>query len=1749
MSIKNKIVDQVVVSVVFAVLGIALLAAFVLVAEPKFRKPKPEFDDHYDEAPFVAELIGAGLDAKYEAIGVATAGEGGRQISRMTGSPGNKNTGELVQKVFRDAGLEVTTQEFSVTVPHTLLCEIVDSSGAPLEGITLYPFTPAGLALTSLPDEGITAKLAVVDSFGLDSFDGFAPENSIAVTTLDASGSWASLQSIGVPAVIVFEDETAPLLRANPDARGAWDPLVAKEENPYPRFYAVGDMAPHHGKEVTIRCHMIFKKVTGENIIGVLVGSDSAKDALVLSAFYDSNSLVPELAPGAEEAVSLASLLQFVEAFAPYRGKMSRDVIFVATSGNGQGMAGAAQLMQAIGFSYDQVPRRERVLNKLREHERHLQWAEQVLAKTADDSAWEVKAFNTWWSAENSRFQKWVNHHLSIISGELTLRRTDLLLDARLAYLRAGSPVYVEGFDSANATDAELKDDKFQHHLLKTMLACQVEADRAGNLVSVPLQQLVARREFAEWSFRDELASHMKAVADYHRQELKEAADCDTVRSIFEKYERTLTINLLLNSGGSRGETDMAMLVGIGGIGSRVDPIGTQLANAIQDRVPLDNNLPLWRLIYWGKADATANRAFPNNTMQGASTRESEFWTIFGRLSFSVENYRFVSLKIATPENTFDSITMDVAREQLAVFGPVLLSVAHGQFEFQECPVDRQGRISELNGYAFGSAGTGEMVPSHPMAANTFVRGVGSPWRAQTQLPSTKGIEFYPPQWVSPYGYYHRVYAVNFGGWDVARIDAARYDDKGRVKYFKDAGVASQGVFQTERVTGDLINATASQGGKLINVPLFRCTHVSFPDRSNPRTMRSFADVSYMASLGLDVPAKVRKNTIGAYLEPDFQFYVGLLDGAPDNPQVQTYRAFMLNAFTDDADKDKAESDIQGHGYLAADVPVLKYAQFDAAKSMLFTHDRRLKLQNAYKMSDERMLDFYDRGTNWLSQAEAERDAKLNLDSVLDAGRSLSYCINNHPVIRDRISQAVIGILWYLGLLVPFVFFFEKLVFGYTDIRKQLVAMGVVFLVVFWLLQMMHPAFKMVRSSLMILIGFVMFLLTMLVTLMVGGKFKQNIKDLRQKEGKVEGADVNRSGVIGTAFMLGLNNMRRRKVRTALTCITLILITFVMICFTSVSSDLVNVEHVTGRTNWNGLQIQKRGFLPITPFEVNNIKNLYGRHYPVTVHSWLTSVLNAARLQNAEIDIDREYEVGDHLVQKRAKVNASVQLDWSEPLFSGIDKLMTPNSKWFDRTPVSRAEKIKALEEGYKAEPAVILPDTVARALDIRDDDLAITNVVVQIRGTNYRVLGIIDSLALGEATAMDGKSFLPYDLNSVQALGSDPSGAAILPDDVERLSGNQVILVNQQPRIVGGFEIVNTLSCRVLFPREEYNMPHIDEILPAVDFSTQRKLVYDYLERVGEPAYYGVDGVSYYGSRVRAKTFEGVLQILIPIVIAALTVFSTMRGSVYERRGEIYVYNAVGIAPNHVFFMFMAEAAVYAVVGAMIGYLLSQGVGSALVALNWAQGMNMNYSSIETIYASLAIVGSVLLSTILPARSAARLAAPSEVRDWKMPEIVNDEVGFDLPFTFTPYDRVAVLSYMSRWIDAHGEGGSGQFYASPPEVVLRPDDTETCAVGAVPLVASTVWLKPYDLGVSQRLEILLPLDSETKEFIARVRLVRLSGTTASWERTLQPFMGVLRKQFLNWRAASVEERSEMYEDSKNMIKTARVEGEDVTNG
>src|SRR5206468_6010196 len=176
-------------------------------------------------------------------------------------------------------------------------------------------------------------------------------------------------------------------------------------------------------------------------------------------------------------------------------------------------------------------------------------------------------------------------------------------------------------------------------------------------------------------------------------------------------------------------------------------------------------------------------------------------------------------------------------------------------------------------------------------------------------------------------------------------------------------------------------------------------------------------------------------------------------------------------------------------------------------------------------------------------------------------------------------------------------------------VRKQLAAQTIIFVIVFALLRVLHPAFEMIRSSLMILLGFVILLISGGMTLLSSGKFRENLEDLKRSRGIVTAAEVNTSGVVGTAFMLGLNNMHRRRVRTGLTCGTLVLITFAMISFTSIHSDLVDTVTALGKAPYQGLLVRYDRFSPITPGELFALQTRYGQQYAVAPRSMYVGVL------------------------------------------------------------------------------------------------------------------------------------------------------------------------------------------------------------------------------------------------------------------------------------------------------------------------------------------------------------------------------------------------------------------------------------------------------------------------------------------------------------------------------------------------------------
>jgi hypothetical protein len=244
------------------------------------------------------------------------------------------------------------------------------------------------------------------------------------------------------------------------------------------------------------------------------------------------------------------------------------------------------------------------------------------------------------------------------------------------------------------------------------------------------------------------------------------------------------------------------------------------------------------------------------------------------------------------------------------------------------------------------------------------------------------------------------------------------------------------------------------------------------------------------------------------------------------------------------------------------------------------------------------------------------------------------------------------------------------------------------------------------------------------------------------------------------------------------------------------------------------------------------------------------------------------------------------------------------------------------------------------------------------------------------------------------------------------------------------------------------------------------------------------------------------------------------MLGSVYERVKEIGIFSSLGLAPNHIAMLFMAEAMVYAILGAVSGYLIGQGASKLLVTFNLLPGLYLNFSSTSAVLATLIVVGVVLLSTIYPARKASEVATPAIERSWKVADPVGDVWNIALPFAVTGEQAKGVSGFIAEWFQAYEEYSVGDFVTQGVSTGEKKYDH-----GNGHTVKCRAWLAPFDLGVSQ--DVLLETVPTSMEDVYELLLTinRESGDISNWKRVNRRFLNTLRKQFLIWRTMRAEDR------------------------
>jgi hypothetical protein len=1659
---------NVIVAGAFLILTAALAVVFLNCFPPEpYVRPVAPFEG-YDKQTIIDALAPQSVSSdlkRIESFG-----------SRFVGQPGFQKTADYIRAAYASAGLQTVELKIKSAIPVTIERKCLGDDGQPLPDVEIYPFLPNHFQPMVSPTEGIRGRLIRLSEEILKTRHAF--DDCIGVVDCSAPPpnfecNWARYAQLGFRAIIIAHPDGMEKINWSNISKQ----MVSSAPVNFVRLAASKAIFNYLDQIVTLRVRVEFKNVENSAFVGRLKAEHPSQEAIVFFTSYDACSILPDLAPGGLQAMSLATHLNLLKGLANYRASMKRDAIFIAYGSEFMAAQGLDAVLRAIGApasneSVGSILRVEQGDNesKLQCAQRALDCIQSEPGVLKDQSATE-RALQALDRSSSDFLSSQCTHVMDTIVFELLEQK----LQARIPTLKVDNP------------------EAMQKYLNEKRVY-----DQANMLSGYSILELVkSQSEFCEkFHVRERMLERMSELKSYHLWRKEQSGAALAINSMFQLYGNVIFVGSILAP--TAAKLPREGLSFILSDEDAYDTVAEASGGILADVVRGTCKDPAIDFTFFGRPTRSILNPKIALTPNGAR--------LCNRLGYA--SFSFINTDRVSSYESFGSpilIPGDTASvgKSLEALGLTALSLVHGNGNFKTPPKPLEFPTYGGTVYA---AGVGQSIVPQYGLENALVCGKGS--ADSFQKP---GYYKYLCVFTDPYGGYSMPQSTtDVCTWYNAQYDptVAWFGENGIIAYTKDEGALGQSIYHSTNLGwgGDYSRT---------NIVCFRSSPVSMLDLVNPQTLAPYSSADFISCDGLSsldrIATFIANDSLTAFIEPDQQFYVLLRAGSADNPLVQKTRAFMLG----DATKTTLNaSEIDGAGYLSGDHPFMRDMASEVSASMLRVNEKRLALQKEHKMSDPQIEQFHRSAEEYLKLGNDPHAEKAQ--SIRDARDSATYATLIYPEIRDNIYEAIMGIVWYLGLLVLFVFFFEKLAFGFTDIRKQLATQAFIFLSVFLLLKLLHPAFAMIRSSLMILLGFVIILTSGSITVVFSGKVEENFENLKKKRGQTTAADVNTLGVIATAFMLGLNNMHRRLVRTGLTCATLVLITFAIICFTSVQTNVVDRSTAIAKAPYQGLLIKREDYDSISASELFALQTKYGDKYKVCPRETYIGTYDVNVKERKSPQINLVFN-RPGLDSQSLKLSTVLLFTHNEPLRGSI-RLLT-KSGWLP----------KEIPAG--APTPILIPDTVAAELGLTTDQIDGGEEFALVNGKQFRIHGIFDSAKLQDLQDVDGRSVLPFDIGPMQTvrLTSDERRQVLASDDDAKVSARNVIIAPLCDLGIAVDNSGNALGAGKMTASVAIAMPDLN-------YKSAKLEIDKYLEQNGQKTYYGLDGTSFVGKRGREHSLSGFIEILIPLILASLTVLNTMKGSVYERRDEIFVYNAVGIAPRFIFFIFFAEAFVYAVVGSELGYILSQAVGRILTELNLTGGLNMTFTSRTTIYASMAIMAVTMISSYFPARSAMEVARPADDSGWKLPEPAGDSMCFTLPFTFGMRDRIAVLAFFRRYFSDHGEGSSGLFFSGIPQLSVFPEEGATTRY--IPGLRTRIWLKPFDLGVSQDLCITLPHDSETNEFIATIELQRVSGTREAWVRLNQNFVTLLRKHFLHWRAVNMSERAEMFEEAREALAT-----------
>jgi len=1590
--------------------------------------------------------------------------------SRVAGYEGDAKAAAYVKEQFEKIGLEqIREEKFKVTVPIDRGASITIGG----QTRTLYPLWPNQVRTSMLPKNGLTAPLIYVGDGKLANFNGKDVEGSIVMVDFNSRAEWLNAPRLGAKAVVFVAPDTT--MRGEAEAKFISIPISI------PRFWiSRSDAAPllaatagRRAPTVTVQCDMPWEEREATNIWGVIPGTDpEMKDQIiVVEGYYDSISVVPSLAPGAESACGIASLLELARIFKA--NPPGRTMFFVATTAHHQALQGIREFVH-----------------------KHLdEWAPPGLTEKA-------------LASENAgRTAVWLGIFLAIF----------LIWFLSRVFRRAPAPTEGEG-EAAPQPAKGFRMDAGSWALAVVLLV--MLGLNAGFYASDRSQPLRKPSTIYLWAGLD-LTSQTRGVGIFYKgwfydfREDIQGRFSDIARVCRENAEK---IGNTLGFDHKKAFAD------------GVNPVdGKNWRNYIPGKPAFDSEVVTMAqghgVTFASIDDARALVDTPFDTADKVNIANLAFQTKLLACQF----YHIVTdtnkpgdvnaqrMPITEPSKWSRMALQGgfaTVKGRVSLFDPKKSYIAYPDEKLKDALVVIRNRTKSFMGVrgnmvqrVFADPKTGEknVFEFHGIAPLTAFGGNKTTSLAAYNIDVRDRIPELDPNTGKPTG---------------KEIDNP---NRGEINFAPDLGVTG-----AKWMPLDVMVTTAVKETPII---VFRCVPTAIFDLVDQQSLRALATIDI-----LDGDSNGEPRMFGYAIDPQDPGLVGsyvedvaVLFSSPGTrlkimmgAGPAATRFLLINSvpgreegkgYLVAGDPNEAQ-DAELRGFIKKEVydPAQEIARsgaiyntaFNVAQDLWRLDEFRIKRLARYRIVNEGINDLHKLAKDALERAKQAREKKDWHSFHYESRAAWGFESRAYPDVQRTAIDVVQGVLFYLALLLPFAYFMERLLFGSYDLKRQLGISALIFFLIFLIFSQVHPAFDITMNPVIVLLAFVMLALSCIVIALITGKFEEQLKQMNRQMSGVHKADIGRVSVALAAFNLGISNMRRRKARTFLTCITLVLLTFTVLSFTSIVQTMrFNQVPAPGTPRYNGLMIRTAMWDQLQEPAYRLLDDEYGEAHSVAPRAWFFGTQLGEQSFLTVKRADKQYDA-----------KALVGLTPAEAVVTKPQESLLAG-RWFRDGDVY----------------SVILPDVIATALRVEPEDVG--KATVSYAGVDYTVIGIIDTQKFKQITDLDNEMLTPVDFILMQKLtrqgraGGGESGFR----EYTHLDPDSVFFIPYQTATNLGAELRSI----------------------AIDFGDAKKVAETLgplMHRLGLNLYAGrlpTDGsppsIERYSS-IAATSSKGLELVFFPVLIAALIVLNTMLGSVFERVKEIHIFSSIGLAPSHIAMLFIAEAMVYAILGSVAGYLLGQLTTKVLVATGAFQGLYLNFSSVSAVLTTLVVVGVVLLSTMYPARKASEVATPALDRTWRVPEPEGDRWTIPLPFAVTGEQATGLNQFLAEWFSAYEEYSIGDFVTQNVETEefgvpvttidgdsAKPLKPEPTPAGTQPptltgyRIRCMAWLAPFDLGVSQRVTIETLPTTMADVFDIRLLIDRESGDISNWKRVNRRFLNTLRKQFLIWRTLKQGER------------------------